>query len=690
MLGAFSLYAQQQVAREFPAQRSENTAHTLQDRQPADYRAVQNQQWKGATQKVASRGANCPMDTLLFEDFQSQEIPASWINLDLDMNTDANDRPMDWYISAEQFTTMPGDTNWVATSSSWFNPFAQANNWLILEPLEICDANVSLIWQSKPFEGLPFMDGYKVLVSTTDSMTTSFTDTIFVAAEDVGGGQGIPGPGNVHPNFEGDNGLLSEWRISLEAYEGQRIFIAFVHDSDDDNLIQLDDIFVGLPSAFDIALRNPSKGQSPYTITPLRQVQPLEFSAAASNQGAATLNDVELRVDVQAEDMMSVFQDTARLDSLVSGAAATLTTAPYTPDTTGNFTAFFAATSSDPLGFPEDDVDTLLYAISDSVYARDDNQIAGNLSIGEGTEGLIGQSFDILQEDRIRSISAFITAPVVGQSIVGEIYTTDANGTPDELFFTTEELVFEDTIPGFFNLPILGGSLLLDEGTYVVVLREAADQSLTLAYTDANFQAGSTWVFFQDSWSNSEDFNFLVTYLLRINLNFCVDPQVGFAADSIAPLTYQFSDLSQTIGATSWSWDFGDGNTSTEQNPAHEYAQAGDYTVCLTVTDSCASVSACDTITVETTVGIEQMTFLDELSVFPNPASSQIQVSWHGMGEDFQLSLSNALGQSVWSRNVNGSATFLEIPVSHLPGGLYELTFQRNNQLFSRRILVSH
>lgn len=689
MLSAFSLYAQQQVEREFPVKRSENT-HTLQDRQAVTYRPVQNQQWKGATQNAASRGANCPMDTLLFEDFQSQEIPASWINLDLDMNTDANDRPMEWYISIEQFTTMPGDTNWVATASSWFTPFAQANNWLILEPLEICDAEVSLAWQSKPFEGPGFMDGYKVLVSTTDSLITSFTDTIFVVAEDVGGGMGIPGPGNVHPNFEGSNGLLSDWRVSLEAYEGQRIFIAFVHDSDDDNLIQLDNIFVGLPSAFDIALRDPSKGQSPYTVTPLRQVQPLEFSAVVSNQGSATLNDVELRVDVQSETMTSVFQDTARLDSLVSGAETTLTTLSYTPDATGSFTALFSTTSSDPLGSPEDDVDTLLYAISDTVYARDDNQIAGNLSIGQGTEGLIGQSFDIVREDRITSISAFITEPVVGQSIVGEIYTTDATGAPDELFFTTEELVFEDTIPGFFNLPILGGSLLLDEGTYVVVLREAADQSLTLAYTDANFQAGSTWVFFQGAWSNSEDFNFLVTYLLRINLNICIDPQVGFAADSIAPLTYQFTDLSQTIGGTSWSWDFGDGNTSTEQNPTHEYAQAGDYVVCLTVTDSCSSVAVCDTITVEMTVGIEQITFLDELAVFPNPASSQIQVSWQNTGEDFQLSLSNALGQSLWSRNVNGSETFLEIPVSHMPDGLYELTFQRNNQLFSRRIIVSH
>ena len=39
----------------------------------------------------------------------------------------------------------------------------------------------------------------------------------------------------------------------------------------------------------------------------------------------------------------------------------------------------------------------------------------------------------------------------------------------------------------------------------------------------------------------------------------------------------------------SWAWDFGDptsvDNTSTNQNPSHFYATAGDYTVTLTVTD---------------------------------------------------------------------------------------------------------
>jgi PKD repeat protein len=46
-----------------------------------------------------------------------------------------------------------------------------------------------------------------------------------------------------------------------------------------------------------------------------------------------------------------------------------------------------------------------------------------------------------------------------------------------------------------------------------------------------------------------------------------------------APITVQFTDISQN--AASISWDFGDGTNSTDQNPVHTYSVAGNYTVSL-------------------------------------------------------------------------------------------------------------
>jgi hypothetical protein len=69
----------------------------------------------------------------------------------------------------------------------------------------------------------------------------------------------------------------------------------------------------------------------------------------------------------------------------------------------------------------------------------------------------------------------------------------------------------------------------------------------------------------------------------------CPLPIANFAANPTqgdAPLTVVFNDTSQTFGCavTGWQWDFGDGFTSTLQNPTHTYTNKGQYDVTLTVT----------------------------------------------------------------------------------------------------------
>lgn len=65
----------------------------------------------------------------------------------------------------------------------------------------------------------------------------------------------------------------------------------------------------------------------------------------------------------------------------------------------------------------------------------------------------------------------------------------------------------------------------------------------------------------------------------------------------VAPLSVQFTDLSQN--ATEWKWDFGDGETSTDESPAHIYSAAGTYTANLTVSDENGTSSQTTIINVE-------------------------------------------------------------------------------------------
>jgi PKD repeat protein len=76
--------------------------------------------------------------------------------------------------------------------------------------------------------------------------------------------------------------------------------------------------------------------------------------------------------------------------------------------------------------------------------------------------------------------------------------------------------------------------------------------------------------------------NYIVTTLAPV-AEFKADRQVGKA-----PFVVQFTDLS-TNNPTTWSWDFGDGTTSSEQNPHHIYLHEGSYDVVLTASNEYGS-----------------------------------------------------------------------------------------------------
>jgi gliding motility-associated-like protein len=87
----------------------------------------------------------------------------------------------------------------------------------------------------------------------------------------------------------------------------------------------------------------------------------------------------------------------------------------------------------------------------------------------------------------------------------------------------------------------------------------------------------------------------------QVTANFSGTPLSG-----CTPLVVQFTDLS-TGPVTSWFWNFGNGNTSTLQNPAAVYVTPGTYTVTLTVSDG---------------VGNNTLTQTNLITVFQDPTAN--------------------------------------------------------------------
>ena len=123
-------------------------------------------------------------------------------------------------------------------------------------------------------------------------------------------------------------------------------------------------------------------------------------------------------------------------------------------------------------------------------------------------------------------------------------------------------------------LPLSGSWSFGDGGT-------SSDQNVAYTYTTpGTYSVGLTAY-------NSAGSN-VTTESDYIVVNSGANPPVtSFTSDvtqGSVPLTVQFTDTS-TNSPTSWGWSFGDGNTSTLQNPSYTYMSAGTYAVALTATN---------------------------------------------------------------------------------------------------------
>jgi PKD repeat protein len=118
----------------------------------------------------------------------------------------------------------------------------------------------------------------------------------------------------------------------------------------------------------------------------------------------------------------------------------------------------------------------------------------------------------------------------------------------------------------------------------------STDQNPVYEFTEAG-----TWTVqltaTNDAGSNTST---LSSYITATTLYSPVASFTSDVASGTTPLAVQFTDTS-TRSPTSWLWSFGDGYTSTLQNPSHTYTGTGSYTVTLTATN--AAGSAIDTAT---------------------------------------------------------------------------------------------
>ncbi|MFN0036380.1 MAG: PKD domain-containing protein [Saprospiraceae bacterium] len=165
------------------------------------------------------------------------------------------------------------------------------------------------------------------------------------------------------------------------------------------------------------------------------------------------------------------------------------------------------------------------------------------------------------------------------------------------------------------------------------------------------------------------------------------NPEAGFTF-SLNGLTAMFHSTS--MNADSYFWDFGNGQTSIEENPTHTYTAAGTYTVTLTATNECGFFTISMEVTV-TTVGTKSPDWLTDFRLSPNPATDAFTVEMGGLAADqVEFSLVASGGQVVLQEQANfrlGTLT-QRFETSDLPAGLYLFRIQAGEQMKFAKVVV--
>jgi len=144
-----------------------------------------------------------------------------------------------------------------------------------------------------------------------------------------------------------------------------------------------------------------------------------------------------------------------------------------------------------------------------------------------------------------------------------------------------------------------------------------------------------------------------------------------------------------STGASSYSWDFSDFTNSSATSPSHAFISNGSYPVILTAINGACT----DTLllTVDITVGIEELMGLNNISIYPNPANENLVVAFDNQSDSaFKLLVSDRVGRIIQTIDVQDEdQNFVTMNVSSLANGMYSILFVGQNSSFTKSFIVA-
>ncbi len=456
--------------------------------------------------------------TVVFsENFNSSlSLPAGWQSIDNDGLTNDPDFVSNWggTLSGWEVDVLAAGNNAVF-STSWYAPPGIADDWLISPAISI-PANASLSWKARAFD-TDFPDGYQVFVATTNTIAgfLATTPVFSIAAEGTA--------------------AFTTRTASLASFSGQTVYVAFRNNSNDKNLLGLDDIEVLQLASTDTKIDS-SSFPLRYSSVPKSQITQFNLSARILNNGAGPVTNVTVKVDIlklSAGNTLVYSVASSPVATLAAGARTGMLTptTPFTPTDTGLYLIRYIAQMTEAQGSTTDDTVAYAVLVDDSLYATDYNLFLGlltgaALSIGDTntTDKMLGTVYDVVKNATIKDVEFLVRGPRVGDTLRAVIYAVSGTGAPTVKIGETalRTIAASDTFQNaaYFKLP-LTTPLNVNAGTrFYAAVVEGRRSSLGLGTSGAIFTTNKFLARFQNQWIPLEALGaqFRVSFVLRVNL----------------------------------------------------------------------------------------------------------------------------------------------------------------------------
>lgn len=440
---------------------------------------------------------------IFHEDFNSGTALSSWTLIDLDGRTPANN--VSQYVNAWILKQDSSIADSCASSTSWYNPLGQADDWMVSPLINIGSSNI-LSWDAEAQDNR-YPDGYEIRISTTTADTAGF---------------------NSHPpifTIAAENPSWTRRSLNLQAlgYANQSIYLAWRNNSNDQYILNIDNIKIDSISGSDASLLTAYDIVDEYAQTPLKYTDSLNLLAVIENVGADTLRNLKAIYDIYRNGNL-VFRDSTIAISALAPTDTVLMPAPnaFKPTFAGSYhVVYYPKFNGVDVDLTNNFYVTDTLIVSDSTFAREFGQASGSLGIGVGIQGELGSIFNISQPDSLSSVSVYIlntNGQMTGQPI--SINVRSYNGSPSALLASSDTIIYNSTGASWVDFSFVrsGGFVPLVGGDFFIGVVES-DSNLTMGTSARIHTRNANYIKFPggitNGWNPLDAYNIFRALMIR-------------------------------------------------------------------------------------------------------------------------------------------------------------------------------